>query len=163
MGLPTCILFWDVDGNVIGTLDYMVSYDEQGRPLGLVDFEAFELAGGRLREVAEHGRAVGSGTWPEWIGGQAMDFKVEVRAGGRGGTHMITALRHKVSGHRRDRVAIQAAVDEAMTGKGPGDVVDLRPVLGGPGRSLRLDREGRSVARVPRGRPVLPLRPVEKR
>jgi len=169
MSIPTCILFWDAAGNVVGTLDHMVQYDDDGKPLGLVDFEAHELAGGRLREIAEASNAVGAGTWPEWLGMRAHDFRVVVRPGPKGGTHSITEPEHKTSGHRRQRVEVAEAIaarisDEDVAAQA--EARQKRPVwigdlVGGPDRYLQLDDDGRTVPRVPSVRPNLPLLPIE--
>ena len=169
MSIPTCLLFYDTAGNVVGTLDHMVQYDDDGKPLGLVNFEAHELAGGRLREIAEHSGAVGAGTWPEWLGMRAHDFKVAVRPGEKGVTHLVTDLEHKTSGHVRSRADIAAAIAQRISdeeaaaqtegrGKRP---VWIGDIVGGPDRYLPLDDDGRTVARVPSVRPDLPLLPIE--
>ena len=160
MSIPTSLLFYDADGNVVGTLDYMVRYDDDGVPIGLVDFEAHELSGGRLREIVEHGSAVGAGTWPEWLGASAHDFKVQVRPGAKGGTHLIRSLQHSRSGYRRERSDIESALSDLISGTGPGDVVNVSGILGGPGKHLILDEDGRTAAAVVPVKPDLPVLPA---
>lgn len=144
------LVAYDAAGNVIATLDHLVARDENGDVVGLVDFEAHELAGGQLADVWQVEGALGSGTWPEWLGARAHEFRVE-RQGGR-----ITALIHRTSGARRERVAIDAAIAarRAQTPDGP---VDLRDILGGPSRPLELAADGRTKERTPETRPSLPV------
>jgi hypothetical protein len=141
----TSLLAYDAAGEVIATLDYVVAKDENGRTVGLIDFSAHEDAGGKLRDVWYVPDAAGSGTWPEWIGGQAHDFRVELNG------KRIAALVHKRSGFRRVRSEIQAEVDDRRRLGRP----DMRDLLGGPARPLALDESGR-VRRVPRLSPSLP-------
>ena len=161
MTIPTCLLFYDAEGTVVGTLDYMVQYDDDGKPLGLVDFEAHELAGGSLREIVEVSDAVGAGTWPEWLGTRAHDFKVGLRPGPKGGSHKIAHLEHSKSGHKRVRADVESSLSTALAGKGKGDTVHVSHIVGGPGKYLELDDDGKTVPLKARVRPVLPLRPVE--
>ena len=140
------LLAYDAAGNVLATLDSMVAYDAAGNALGLVDFAAHEAAGGALTDVWNVSNATGSGTWPEWLGGQAHAFRV-VRSGGR-----ITSLVHKTSGHRRTRAEAEEAVAAILAadldpGQPPGSAHNTRRALvaavGSPSRPLSLDAEGR--------------------
>ncbi|MGD0121098.1 MAG: hypothetical protein ABSC46_00885 [Candidatus Limnocylindrales bacterium] len=88
------LLAYDADGNVVATLDYLLSQD------GGTDFKAHEAAGGKLRAIWEVSGAVGSGTWPEQLGSVAHGFKVELDKQKR-----IVALVDKTSGQRRERAA----------------------------------------------------------
>lgn len=124
------LLAYDAGGNIMATLDYLVLSDEDGNPVGIVDFDAHEAAGGEHTDIWVVEGAAGSKSWPEWIGGRAHEFQVEL-AGPPGRKH-IAALIHKSSRHRRERAAIDA---------------------GGPARTLILDDEGRTVRRTV---PVLP-------
>lgn len=143
----SCLLAYDAAGVVTATLDSMIARDAAGNVLGLVDFGAHEAAGGRLRDIWDVSDAVGSGTWPEWLGGRAHDFRVELQ-GGR-----IIALVHRRSRFRRRRAAIEKAIRRAPLVDGSRD---LRALLGGPGRPLLVDDRGRtaSLAGTP---PHLPL------
>lgn len=47
------LLFYDRNGNVVATIDYMVARDEDGQPVGLIDFEAHEAVGGKMRDIAD--------------------------------------------------------------------------------------------------------------
>jgi hypothetical protein len=144
-----CLLAYDAAGDVVATLDYMVARDDDGNVVGLIDFAAHEDMGGRLRDIWEVGHAAGSGSWPEWLGARAHEFSVELDG------RMIAALVHRRSGHRRLRAAILAAIDAAPSRDG---ARDLRGLLGGPGRPLTLDEDGRTVARRLSGTPAhLPL------
>jgi hypothetical protein len=149
----TALLAYDEDGNIIATLDHVVARNPEGRAVGLIDFEAHEKAGGRLRDIWEVERAVGSSTWPEWLGAAAMEFQAEVditesttldgelvqRRG------PIRALIHKSSGRRRDRGAIERSIDKVKPdAQGRRDI---RHLVGGPGRPLLLDDEGRVIPR----------------
>ena len=150
------LLAYDAAGAVVACLDSMVSMDEDGRAVGLIDFEAHERAGGRLRDVWEHSEAVGSATWPEWIGGRVYDFRVELDASPGTSRARIAALVHKTSGHRRERGVVEAAI-EARIVAAHGAPADIRDLVGGPGRPLRLDAVGRTAPRLSSQRPVLPV------
>ena len=145
------LLAYNAAGEIVATLEHMVAR-EAGEVIGLIDFAAHEQAGGKLRDIWNASDAVGSGTWPEWIGARAHDFTVEID-GGR-----IVALIHKESGHRRERAVIEAAVAKRIT-DAKGESVDLRDLLGGPNRALLLDEKGRTQVRSPQsGSPVhLPI------
>lgn len=146
----TMLIAYDAAGNVVQTNDYMVARSPDGRVVGLLDFEAHELAGGKLRDIWSPPNAVGSGTWPEWIGAAAHSFKVELTG------KRITALVHKTSGHRRERASIDRAIAEVLPDERGRR--DLRSLLGGPHRHLVLDDEGKTAARPREGTPPhLPL------
>lgn len=146
------LVAYDVNGHVIATLDYMTAYDDNRRVIGLVDFAAQE-ASGKLRDVWDVQGAVGSGTWPEWIGARAHDFRVELTG------KWIDALVHKTSGVRRERKAIEAEMERRRNDDG---VADARDLLGGPDRPLILDAQGRTTSRVPTQRPNLPVAPLAR-
>jgi hypothetical protein len=142
------LLAYDTDGNVVATLGHMVARNDAGDVIGLVDFDAHEAAGGKLRDIWNVEGAVGSATWPEWLGGAAHDFRVELDG------KRIAALVHKTSGHRRERAAIEAAIADRIAGDQPADIQDL---VGGPTRPLTLDDKGQTAPR-PAGTPKhLPL------
>jgi len=140
-------------GNVIATQDYMVARDAAGNVVGLIDCEAHELAGGKLRDIWIQDGAAGSGTWPEWLGARAHDFMVEL-----GPDKRIAALVHAKSGHRRERAPLEAefakrvahAADvERVRGSGdPEAIADVGDLVGGPGKPLRLDDQGRTATPV---------------
>lgn len=136
------LLAYDAAGNVIATQAYMVAHDAAGNVLGLIDFEAHEMAGGSLTDIWIQSGAAGSGTWPEWIGGQALSFRVEV-----GPDKRISALVHGKSGFRRERAAIEAAIRSAPVADN--GARDIRAIVGGPNRPLVLDDQGRTVGRSP--------------
>ena len=139
-----CMLIaYDAAGNVVATLDFMVARDVEGNVLGLIDFAAHEAAGGKLRDIWEMSDAVGSGTWPEWIGGRAHDFRVELSP-----EKQISALVHKASGHRRGRAAVEANIRDRI-GIAGDEPADIRDLVGGPNRPLILDDDGRTVGRSP--------------
>jgi hypothetical protein len=138
------LLAYDDDGNVIGTLDYLTARDSEGNVVGLVDFDAHERAGGEMTDVWKVDGAKGSKVWPEWIGAQAHDFKVETT--GPAGRKKISALIHKLSGHRRERSLIEDAIKDRLDEAG-GGVADIRDLVGGPDRPIRLDSEGKTVNR----------------
>ncbi|HET6203253.1 MAG TPA: hypothetical protein VFI25_10680, partial [Planctomycetota bacterium] len=134
----------------------------EGQAVGLVDFDACEADGLPLTAVWTVPSAVGSGTWPEWLGAAAHDFTVELAPSGV--RPKITALIYKDSGHRRERAAVEQAIAAAVVtareqavavAEDPERAVaDLRAILGGPGRPLALDAAGRTARR-----PELPQRP----
>jgi hypothetical protein len=127
------LIAYDADGNVVATLDFMVARDADGRVIGLIDFEAWERSGRKLREVWEVGNAVGSGTWPEWLGTRAHDFRVE-----RGPDGRIAALVPKNGGPKRVKRVIQQAITRRVASAGDGGTVDISDLVGGPGRPLRI-------------------------
>jgi hypothetical protein len=156
------LVAYDAASEVVATLGHCVRYDDDGNPLGLVDFEAHEVAGGSLTDIWMVSSAAGSGSWPEWLGGAAHDFKVELRPGPQGGSPKIRALVHKTSGHRRERAPIEAEINRrieaARNELGEVPPVDLRDLLGGPQRPKLLDENGRDRApEEPAARPNLPL------
>jgi hypothetical protein len=135
------LIAYDAAGNVVGTLDYLVARDENEIAIGLVDFSAHMTRGGKLRDVWEVSNAVGSDTWPEWIGGRAHDFRVELTG------KKISALVHKQSGHRRERHEIEQAIADVQPDEQ--GTKDLRAVVGGPMRPIPLDDQGQRYQ--PRG------------
>ncbi len=136
------LIAYDVDGNVVGTIDYMVANNENGDAVGLIDFEAHEKSGGSMTDIWQVGNAVGSGTWPEWVGGRAHDFKVE-RQGKK-----IMALVHKQSGHKRERVVVESAIQDRIK-RAKGEPADIRDLVGGPDKPLILEADGRTRGRSP--------------
>jgi hypothetical protein len=133
------LIAYDATGVVVATKDHMVARDEEGHVLGLIDFEAHELAGGKLRDIWIAEGAVGSGTWPEWHSQQIVrTFTVELDANKR-----IGALVHKDSGHRRERSDIEDAIDKRIK-DAKGKPADIRDLVGGPDRPLQLDENGRT-------------------
>lgn len=147
------LIAYDNSRDVIATLDHLVARDADGQAVGLVDFEAHELAGGELTDVWTVDRAAGSKTWPEWLGARAHEFRVELA--GPAGRKRIVALIHKQSGVRREREAIELAVADRILAAGE-EAADVRDLLGGPGAPLRLDDEGRTEPRELLTRPDLP-------
>jgi hypothetical protein len=166
------LLAYNASGDVIATLDYLVSYDPDGTPIGLVDFEAHEAAGGELLDVWNvHGEqiengvgvpwaAAGSKTWPEWIGSKAHEFRVELV--GPPGNKRIAALVHKVSGFRRVRSVVEANVAGRVAAYGPAPA-DIRDLVGGPARPLDLDDDGRTKIRYGASGLNLPVLPIHSR
>ena len=148
------LLAYDVDGNVVATLDHVVQYADDGTPLGLVDFAAHEDTEGEMTDVWVVSEAKGSKVWPEWLGARAHDFRVELV--GPPGRKRIAALVHKTSGHRRVRAEIEARI-AARIDAAHGQPADIRDIVGGPDRPLQLDEQGEMKARVPSARPALPL------
>lgn len=144
------LLAYDAAGNVVETLDYICARDDDGKVIGLIDFQAHEDQGGQLTDIWLVPKATGSGTWPEWIGPQAHAFRVE-RDGGR-----IVALVHKSSGHRRERTRVEAEIEVRLV-RGQGRA-DLRDLVGGPNKPMILDDEGKTKPAIIHGTPQhLPL------
>jgi hypothetical protein len=143
--MPAMLLAYDAAGAVIATLDYLVARDEDGQAFGLLDFEEHERVGGQLTDIWSVDGAAGSGTWPEYIGARAHDFKVEL-AGKR-----ITALVHARSGARRERATIEAAIAAVPVVDG---ARDIRAIVGGPQRPIQLDANGNVHPVVARGTPA---------
>jgi hypothetical protein len=153
MTRPHSLLAYDASGTIAGTLDYLVAHDEHGEA-GFVDFAAHEEAGGEHIDIWIVSNAVGSKVWPEWLGGAAHDFRVELT--GPPGNKRISALVHKTSGHRRERADIEAAIAERIA-QADGAPADIRDLVGGPNRPIRLDLNGRTAARGPAVKTTLPL------
>ena len=146
------LIAYDANGNVVATLDYAVQHDADGAVVGLIDFAAREEAGLPVTDIWTASEAVGSKVWPEWIGGRAHEFKVELD--GLPGAKHIAALVHKTSGHRRVRteVAIAAVKPDADGAR------DIRGIVGGPGSPLILDEDGQTIDKAPiRGKPPPPI------
>ena len=148
------ILYFDAAGNVVGSLDALVDRSPEGDAIGLVDFEAAELAGDRLRRFGAVGwtdsatgittYAAGAATWPEWLaGGKLAEFRVELEPNPAPARARIRALVHRTSGYRRERAAIEAAI-VAVEPDASG-TRDIRHLVGGPTRPLQLDADGRTV------------------
>ena len=148
------LVAYGATGDIVATLDCLVNYDPDGKPLGLVDFAAHEEAGGAHTDIWQVNNAAGSKVWPEWLGGRAHDFRVELD--GPPGHKHIAALVHKVSGHRRERSVIESAIAKRIEAA-KGKPADLRDIVGGPDRPLPLDDEGRDAVRREAVRPTLPL------
>ena len=149
------LLAYDSAGAVVATLDYLVARDAEGNVTSLIDFAAHEEAGGEHIDIWQVSNATGSKVWPEWLGSRAHEFQVEL-AGPPGGKY-IAALVHKVSGRRRERAAIEAAI-AAVKSDASGSR-DLRDIVGGPGSPLILDDNGQTIDKPKvRGTPAhLPL------
>jgi len=138
------LVAYDTAGNVVATLDHLVARGVGGNVTGLIDFAAHEEAGGELLDIWNVQGAVGSKVWPEWLGGRAHDFRVE--KDGPPGAKRISALVHKTSGYRRERSDVISAIN-ARVAEANGKPADIRDLVGGPDRPLRLDDEGRTVGR----------------
>ena len=164
------LILWDAGGNVVGTLQHMIVRDDANNVIGLVDFEAHENSGGQMRAVKDQADATGSGTWPEWLGPRAHDFKVELHPSPAPARAKIAALVHKKSGHRRERHLIEAEIERRTVEThaahrkihgSDSDVslaaVDLRDLLGGPDRPLLLDEDGKTKPRAKVKPPNLPV------
>ena len=89
------LLAYDATGNIVATLDSMVARDADGNVTGLIDFAAHEAADGEHTDIWSVSDATGAKTWPEWLGGRAHDFRVEL-AGPPGHKH-IAALIHRAA------------------------------------------------------------------
>lgn len=145
------LIAYDADGNVVATLDYMVSTDEDGKVVGLIDFASHEASGGQHTDYWLAGDAKGSKVWPEWLGSQAHAFRVELD--GPPGNKRLVALVHKESGHRRERAAVEAAIEAVPVNED--GAKDIRHIVGGPTKPIRLDPDGKTADRVrPKPLPV---------
>lgn len=120
------------DGQVLGTLDSLNVTGPDGRAVE-IDFSAIEAAGAPFRLRADNSEGVwmvpgadASGTWPEWLGLAASDFRAETVGVGRalrivalvhvghGAWRDETGVLHPAvpgSGHRRVRADIEAAIE----------------------------------------------------
>lgn len=153
---PGMLIAYDADGNVITTLPYLILYDETlaaRPPIGMIDFASHEEVGGEHTDIWVVEGAKGSKVWPEYLDSQAHDFRVELE--GEPGHKRIGALVHKLSGHRRERAAIEAAIEAAPV---IGGTKDIRHLVGGPAHPLRLDVDGKTAgSRRPAANAALPL------
>lgn len=149
------LLAYDTDGNIWAVLEHKVDIVD-GNVVGLVDFEAHELAGG---DHTDYWRVdipdvviKGSKHWPEWLGAQARHFRVELA--GPPGQRRIGALVHHETGHRRERASIEAAIEATPI---VNKQRDIRHIVGGPLRPLQLDATGHTAHQVngPTARPAL--------
>jgi len=167
------LLAWNTDGDVMATCDWLVTYEpETGAPVGVVDFARHEREGGALLDIWRVAReadgatadAVGSGTWPEFLGGAAHDFQVELEPGWSRSLRDRTPYRvrnlvHRGSGYKRKRVDIDAAI-AARIATAADRTIDLRDILGGPTKPIELDARGEQRERVVSARSTLPLIPM---
>jgi hypothetical protein len=170
------LIAYDEDGNVTNTRSYQNVYDEDtGEAIGTIDFLAAEAAGipntafwkitkydhvyddkGNMTRVPVADQPVkGSKVWPEYLGGEAHQFRVILA--GPEGDKRIVKLVHRKSGVVRDRAKIEKAIEARKAATPPGEPVDLRDLVGGPQRPLKLDEEGRTAPRVQRDRPKFPV------
>lgn len=150
-----CMLIaYDAADEVVATLDFMVANNEHGDAVGLLDFDAHEQAGGSMTDVWSVKGAAGSKVWPEWIGSRALEFRVERT--GPPGQKRISALVHRASGHRRERAAVETAIASRIAAA-RGEPADIRDIVGGPDRPLRLDDQGRADVTVLAPPPALPF------
>lgn len=142
---PHSLLAYNASGAVVATLDYLVARGPDGKATGLVDFAAIEEAGDEITPYWNVDGAVGAKVWPEWLGTAAHRFRVELV--GPPGRKRIAALVH-TNGHRRERAAVDAAI-ETRVKAAKGNPADIRNLVGGPGRPLALDENGATKARNP--------------
>lgn len=152
------LLAFDATGNILATLDWLVVAPTPDGAV-IVDFEAEEAQGHDLAAIYPVAGAVGHGTWPEYLGGQFHEFRVELDSAGRVSALVrkpraaFTDSRGQVhsqvpGGHRRERLAVEAAIAAAPSIAGGRDI---RHIVGGPQRPLALDDQGRTVAAKPSG------------
>lgn len=146
------LIAYDAEGNVVATEDWTVWVDPDGRG-HLIDVEAFEADGGKLRDLWFVPGASGSATWPEWLGDRMYDFRV-----GLDGRYRLRCRRlvHVRSGIVRERRTFEREFVRRRK-EAKGRAVDIRDLVGGPGRPLDIDDDGRlrpRRQRDPERRPV---------
>ena len=90
--MSACLIAWNENGDIVATLDGLFEGTKA------VDLEASEAAGTRLKTYWNVSGAVASGTWPEQLGAEAHEYRVETGPGGR-----VVALIHRQTGVRRER------------------------------------------------------------
>lgn len=169
------LISYDEDGNVLATCDYQNVYDPDTLdPIGETDYlyaeghgvpnsptfgtvETFDIIldkkTGKERFVLRDSQPCkGSKVWPECLGGRAIEFRVELA--GPPGNKRIAALVHKQSGHRRERAEIEAKI-MARIEEAHGKPADIRDLVGGPDRPLKLDEDGKTKPR-PQPTPIPP-------
>lgn len=165
------LVAYDAAGRVVRTLGAMTRRDAGGNVVGLIDFESMERLGAPLTDIwIAGGGAVGSGTWPEWLGAATHEYRVELEPGWSrhaippSRPHRIRALIHigrppsvgfdgsirpgvAGSGYRRERASIERRIAARIeASEGPADIRDL---VGGPDRPLRVDATGRTTLIAP--------------
>ena len=173
-GLGMLVFYDPATGIPHAQIDHLVASDEDGKPLGLVDFESLELQdidpkdyGIRTEITVKNGPSdpgttlvIESGFWPDWLGGTVHDFLVETEVPAGKTRPRITALRHSISGYRRVRADIERLHQAAFDAIPAGQVIDLRSIKGSPSRPLQLDAQGRNAPTampVTRSLPSLPV------
>jgi hypothetical protein len=172
------LIAYDEGGNVTNTRSFQNVYDEDtGEAIGTIDFLAAEAAGipntafwkitkydhvyddkGNMTRVPVADQPVkGSKVWPEYLGGEAHQFRVILA--GPEGDKRIVKLVHRKSGVVRDRAKIEKAIEARKAeAREEGKPADLRDLVGGPTRPLKLDEDGRTRPRAePKPRPAFPI------
>jgi hypothetical protein len=122
------LVAYDDAGNVIATLESLVTVTDDGQPT-LVDFTAHEANGRDAVELWIVDGAKGSKVWPEYLGGKAHEYRVELA--GEPGRKRIARLVHRVTGEARERVPIDDRIRRRIL-EAEGGPVDLRNIIGGP-------------------------------
>lgn len=157
------LIAYDEEGRVTGTLESLVARDDDGNVLGLVDFERAEADGMALTDIWTDSGAAGSGSWPEWLDARelrAQDYRVELEPGwsrrskDRGPARIRALVR---PGDRRDRQEIKSRIAQRISAAG-GKPADIRDIVGGPTRPLRLTGDAKPHRPAPRFPVVRPGR-----
>ncbi len=103
------LLAYDEGGVVVATLDGVWSGVDP------VDLEEHEASGGKLRRYWQVSGAVGSGSWPEYLGASAYRYRVELDPAS---PLRIVALIDRETGARRERADVEASAIEVRGGSG---------------------------------------------
>ena len=85
------LVAWNENGDIVATLDGL-SVDGK-----FIDLLAAEAGGQKMRDLWLVAGAVGSGTWPVNIGGEAHRYRVELDPEQ---PHRVVALIHRETGAR---------------------------------------------------------------
>lgn len=89
------LVAWNENGDIVATLDGLFLEGQA------VDLLAAEAAGRKMRDLWLVAGAIGSGTWPTNIGGEAHRYRVELDPEQ---PHRVVALVHRDTGERIERV-----------------------------------------------------------
>jgi hypothetical protein len=89
------LVAWNEAGDILATLDGLFMDG------AYVDLLAAEASGRKMRDLWLVAGAIGSGTWPTNIGGEAHRYRVELDPEQ---PHRVVALVHRDTGERIERV-----------------------------------------------------------
>jgi hypothetical protein len=134
------VLIWDADGNVTGTVEFLVQTMPDDS-VQVVDLVAHDEAG-TLGDIIDAPDAAGMGAFPLFIGSRAHEYRVDVAAG-KVTAGKVTALVHRSNGNRIERDEVEARVEARLAEAEGDEPVNLTDVIGSPFRPLHLTLDGK--------------------